>query len=184
MKKGGEKKMNFKKVFSAFAVFVFLGAFALTSVAGVFANSKPGYAAASKPGDLTILEIVLQDDGEFDVLEAAVKRAKLVRTLSGRRQYTVFAPTDAAFVKTLDVANEVEAIDAVKTMPLKKLRSILLYHVTSGRRTSQSVIEAPKYRMLNRKFLAREKLLEAGIAQTDISAKNGVIHVINSVLLP
>ena len=51
----------------------------------------------AEPGDMTIVEIVLQDDGEFDVLQAAVVQAGLVDALSGSDQLTVFAPTDAAF---------------------------------------------------------------------------------------
>ena len=64
------------------------------------------------------------------------------------------------------------------------LADILLFHVTNGRRTSTSVVHAPQYRMLNGDRLSRAQLLDAGIAATDISASNGVIHVINSVLLP
>jgi uncharacterized surface protein with fasciclin (FAS1) repeats len=60
--------------------------------------AKPNFAAAAKPGDLTIVGIVLQDDGEFDVLQAAVIRAGLVDALNGTTQYTAFAPTDHAFV--------------------------------------------------------------------------------------
>src|SRR5688572_9784791 len=51
--------------------------------------SRPPFAAAAKPGPLTIVGIVLQDDGEFDVLQAAVVRAGLVEALNGRTQYTV-----------------------------------------------------------------------------------------------
>ena len=173
-----------KKLISAFSVIVFVFALSLAFVTEAYAVGKPAHAQAAKPGNLTIVDIVLQDDGEFDVLQAAVIRAGLVKTLNGRRQYTVFAPTDAAFVKTLGVADEAAAIEAVNSMPLKDLKNILLFHVTRGRRTSQSVIDAPKYRMLNRKFLTRDQLFAAGIVQTDISAKNGVIHIIGSVLLP
>src|SRR5438046_2882171 len=59
--------------------------------------AKPGYSDAAKPSDITIVGIVLQEDGEFDVLQAAVVRAGLVEALNGTTQYTVFAPTDAAF---------------------------------------------------------------------------------------
>ena len=64
------------------------------------------------------------------------------------------------------------------------LRNILLYHVTHGRRTSTSVVAAPGYQMLNGARLTRSHLLAAGINTVDISASNGVIHVINSVLIP
>jgi len=147
-------------------------------------EAKPGHAVAAKPGDQTIVQIVLANDGEFDVLQAAVLRAGLVDALNGDDQYTVFAPTDAAFVTTLDVENEAAAIAAINGLPVDTLRNILLYHVTNGRRNSQSVLSAPRYQMLNGETLTREALLAAGIVAADISASNGIIHVINHVLLP
>jgi len=146
--------------------------------------SKPGYSDAAKPGDSTIVDIVLRPDGEFDVLQAAVVRAGLTGALSGTRQLTVFAPTDEAFVTTLGVADEAAAIAAVNGLPLEALNNILLYHVTSGRRNSNSVLAAPRYEMLNGETLSRDQLQAAGLAATDISASNGIVHVINHVLLP
>jgi uncharacterized surface protein with fasciclin (FAS1) repeats len=146
--------------------------------------STPDFAAAAKPGGKTIVGIVLEDDGEFDVLQAAVVRAGLVEALDGDAQRTVFAPTDAAFVKTLGVANEAAAIDAVNGLPLADLTNILLYHVTEGRRNSRSVLAAPSYRMLNGDTLTRAHLTAAGIETPDVSASNGIIHVISAVLLP
>ncbi len=145
---------------------------------------KPGYADAAKPGGMTIVGIVLQEDGEFDVLQAAVVRAGLVEALNGTTQYTVFAPTDAAFVSTLGVANEAAALTAINSMDVDTLRNILLYHVTNGRRNSNAVLAAPVYVMLNGAKLTRDQLSAAGIAATDISASNGIVHVINRVLLP
>jgi uncharacterized surface protein with fasciclin (FAS1) repeats len=141
-------------------------------------------SADLRPGTSTIVDIVVAPDGEFDVLQAAVVRANLVGVLSGRTQYTVFAPTDAAFVKTLRVANEAAAIAAVNGLPLDALTNVLLFHVTEGRRNSTSVLAAPRYTMLNGGTLTRDALTAAGIAKTDISASNGIVHVINSVLMP
>ncbi len=84
----------------------------------------------------------------------------------------------------LDIATRRGAIAAVNALPLEALTNILLYHVTAGRHTSTSVLAAPGYRMLNGDRLTRDELSVAGIAATDISASNGVIHVINSVLIP
>jgi uncharacterized surface protein with fasciclin (FAS1) repeats len=148
------------------------------------APGKSSAAKAAKPGTSTIVSIVLANDGEFDVLQAAVVRAGLVDVLNGNRQYTVFAPSDAAFIKTLGVADETQAIAAVDALPLEVLTNILLYHVTAGRHTSTSVLAAPGYRMLNGDRLTRDEIAAAGIAATDISASNGVIHVINSILIP
>ena len=164
-----------------------------SSVADVTGSLSPGNrdgdatlrpAAGAKPGTNTIVGIVLAEDGEFDVLQAAVIRAGLVDTLNGTTQYTVFAPTDLAFVTTLGVANEAAAIDAVNGLPVRDLTDILLFHVTHGRRNSKSVMGAPRYQMLNGDTLTRTELTAAGIAATDISASNGIVHVINAVLIP
>jgi uncharacterized surface protein with fasciclin (FAS1) repeats len=161
--------------------------------------AAPAFAghAGSKPGDATIVDIVLADDGEFDVLQAAVIEAGLAGALSSTdHQYTVFAPTDAAFVSTFravlgnnalteaDVTAFIQSGGVDAALGDGALANILLFHVTNGRRTSTSVIHAPGYQMLNGERLSRAQLLDAGIAETDISASNGVVHVINSVLLP
>ena len=159
--------------------------------APVFAGS-----AGAKPASSTIVDIVLADDGEFDVLQAAVIEAGLAGALDGTRQFTVFAPTDASFVSTFrvvlddgglteaDVIAFIEAGGVDTALGTGALADILGFHVTYGRRTSASVVAAPSYRMLDGRRLSRSQLLAAGIAATDISASNGVIHVIDAVLLP
>ena len=158
---------------------------AFTAARGMDASaSRPGYAAAARPGGRSIVDLVVAADGEFDVLQAAVIRAGLVDALSGGSQLTVFAPTDAAFVSTLATGTEAAAIAAVNGLPVEVLTNILLYHVTEGRRQSRSVLAAPQYEMLNGSMLSRDELVAAGIARTDISASNGIVHVINAVLMP
>jgi uncharacterized surface protein with fasciclin (FAS1) repeats len=161
-------------------------------------GAAPVFAAqGAKPGNETIVEIVVAEDGKFDVLEAAVIEAGLAGALSSTDdQYTVFAPTDAAFVTTFrgllgdnsltesDVISFIEAGGVDSALGEGALADILLFHVTNGRRTSNSVVKAPGYQMLNGDRLSRSQLLDAGIASVDISASNGVIHVINGVLLP
>ncbi len=160
--------------------------------APVFAGN-PG----AKPGDANIVEIVLADDGEFDVLQAALIEAGLAGALSSPDdQYTVFAPTDWAFISTFrsllgdgsltesQVIAFIEAGGVDAAFGEGALTDILLFHVTNGRRTSNSVVKAPGYRMLNGDRLTRGELLDAGISAVDISASNGVIHVIDGVLLP
>jgi uncharacterized surface protein with fasciclin (FAS1) repeats len=82
------------------------------------------------------------------------------------------------------VADEAAAIAAVNGLPVETLTDILLFHVTEGRRTSRSVLAAPSYDMLNGESLTRTELTTAGLTATDISASNGIVHVINAVLLP
>jgi len=160
--------------------------------------AAPAFAghAGSKPGTSTIVQIVLADDGEFDVLQAAVIKAGLVDALNGTDQHTVFAPTDAAFVTTFqgllndntltesDVIGFINAGGVDQAFGNGALADILLFHVTNGRRTSTSVLHAPRYQMLDGKSLSRAQLLDAGVSAVDISASNGVIHVIDHVLLP
>jgi uncharacterized surface protein with fasciclin (FAS1) repeats len=162
-------------------------------------GAAPVFAAnaGAKPGNATIVDIVVAPDGEFDVLQAAVIKAGLVGALSSTdNQYTVFAPTDAAFVATFrsilgnntltesDVIAFIDAGGVDQAFGDGALANILLFHVTNGRRTAKSVIHAPQYPMLDGERLTRTQLFAAGIAATDISASNGVIHVINSVLIP
>ena len=169
----------------------------LIATIAVATVATPAFAAAgAKPGPTTIVGIVTAD-GEFDVLQAAVVEAGLVAALNSTdNQYTVFAPTDAAFVSTFravlannslteaDVIAFISAGGVDTALGDGALSDILLYHVTNGRRTSTSVVAAPGYQMLNGERLTRSDLLAAGINAVDISASNGVIHVINSVLLP
>ncbi len=136
-----------------------------------------------KPSESNIVELVVGNDS-FDVLEAAVIKAGLADALSGDNQLTVFAPTDAAFMAFTKTSSEAEAIAAVQSLPVETLSNVLLYHVTEGRKNSQAVMAAPQYTMLNKMQLSQADLTKAGIATTDISASNGIVHVINGVLAP
>jgi len=156
----------------------------VAAITSVQASGKSAAAAAAKPGTETIVEIVLANDGEFDVLEAAVIHAGLVGLLNGTDQYTVFAPTDAAFVSTLGVADEAAAIAYIESLPAGAVAEILAYHVIGGRRISTSVVAASEYVTIGGAILTRDELLAAGIFAVDRSASNGVIHIINAVLLP
>lgn len=146
--------------------------------------TSPSAAAPGPQGTQTIVGLVVQEDGEFDVLQAAVIRAGLAETLAGAGPFTVFAPTDAGFTTTLGVANEAAAIAAVNGLPVETLRGILLFHVTSGRLNSTSVLATASYPMLNGQALTRTQLQAAGLVQADIAASNGVVHVVGAVLMP
>jgi uncharacterized surface protein with fasciclin (FAS1) repeats len=164
-----------KKLLAAFSIFL--------GVTGILYTSNN--AEAKKPALDSIKDIVVANEN-FDILEAAVVKAGLAEVLDGKKQYTVFAPTDEAFDKTAEVAlgPGKTGMDLVATLDEATLRNILLYHVTNGRRISPSVLGAPTYNMLNGDKLTRTELTTAGIAQTDISTSNGIIHIINGVLLP
>lgn len=157
---------------------------------------------AARPGQ-TIAEIAgtlaASDTPEFTTLVAALTAADLVDVLNGKGQYTVFAPTDAAFQKLFD--NPEFPLSPGELLADKDLlRSVLLYHVAPGRRTSEDVLTSDKIRTLSKDFLypvvgASGAFIRDGSALTgdaqllapaliDIQASNGVIHVIDEVLLP
>lgn len=159
----------------------------LLVIALAFAAFVPAPTKAAPPDTPSIVDIALAvnaDSGEFSTLIAAVVAADLVETLSGNRQFTVFAPTDAAFAELGLNAGTIGDLDKAE------LTDILLYHVAPGHRLSQSVVNAQQIRMLNKDF-THISTTEAGafindsmIVAVDIEARNGVIHVIDKVLLP
>jgi uncharacterized surface protein with fasciclin (FAS1) repeats len=122
--------------------------------------------------------------GKFKTLASLLKRAGLVRTLQGKGPYTVFAPTDAAFAKVP------KARLARLARNRAKLRSVLLLHVAKGRLTAAKVTKRRSVKTLNGQRLAirvrHGKVLVGGarVVTPNVSASNGVIHVINKVLLP
>jgi uncharacterized surface protein with fasciclin (FAS1) repeats len=149
------------------------------------AGARGGQAAANRTP--TVVEVALAvnaETGEFSTLIAAVLAGQLAGELSANGQRTVFAPTDAAFAELgLNAGN-------ISTLPVGALRNILLYHVSPGRRDAASVVTADRLRMASGGF-TRITLREDGayinesrIVLTDIAAANGIIHVIDRVLLP
>jgi uncharacterized surface protein with fasciclin (FAS1) repeats len=160
----------------------------LLAAAALASLAIAGPVAARQPG-LTLVGTAIavnETTGEFDELIAAASRAGLVGTLDGNRQFTVFAPTDAAFEELYDSLG----VDGVDDIPLDTLRAVLLHHVAPGERFSDDVLGSTRIRTLNGDFLAPS--LEAGAAYVDdarivladVDASNGVIHVIDHVLLP
>jgi uncharacterized surface protein with fasciclin (FAS1) repeats len=122
--------------------------------------------------------------GQFKTLVAAVQAAGLVDTLKGAGPFTVFAPTDAAFAK-LGTAT----IDSLLANPAQ-LKNILLYHVSGQKLYSNNVAAMPFIPMLNGASAAvtvrhnQGYLDNAQFVTTDILTTNGIIHVIDAVILP
>jgi transforming growth factor-beta-induced protein len=123
--------------------------------------------------------------GNFNTLVAAVQAAGLVETLKGEGPFTVFAPTDEAFA-----AIPKETLDALLADPSGDLTQILLYHVVPGKVMAADVtdgLEATTVQGSKVKFtVADGKVMinDATIVTTDIETSNGVIHVIDAVILP
>jgi len=124
--------------------------------------------------------------GKFTTLVAAVKAAGLVDTLKGPGPFTVFAPTDEAFAKL--PAGTLETL--LQPENKAKLRSILLYHVVAGRVTAAEVVKMDSAKTaegqnLSIKVMGGNVMVNnAHVVKADIEASNGVIHVIDTVLLP
>ncbi len=140
-------------------------------------------AAAEKPKDIVDTAVAA---GSFKTLAAALGAAGLVETLKGEGPFTVFAPTDEAFGKL--PAGTVE--DLLKPENKAKLVSILTYHVVPGKVMAADVVklsEAKTVQGSKVKISVKEgkvKVDNANVVKTDIKASNGVIHVIDAVILP
>lgn len=136
---------------------------------------------------MDIVDIAI-NDGRFKTLVAALKAADLVDTLKGEGPFTVFAPTDSAFEKI--PANTLN--DLLKPENKKDLTNILTYHVTPGKVLSKDIVKlnGKEIQMLNgAKAKIEVKNDEvfidgAKVIIKDIIAKNGVIHVIDTVMMP
>jgi transforming growth factor-beta-induced protein len=130
--------------------------------------------------------------GTFSTLVAALQKAGLVDTFNGSQQFTVFAPTndafDAAAAALLGAGKT--GLDLVNALDVATLTAVLKYHVAQGDRTAQAVLSSGQVRMLDGNFapvtVANGEAFIAGakILKTDITASNGIIHVIGSVMLP
>jgi transforming growth factor-beta-induced protein len=156
-------------------------AIAVPVVASSSASTTKAPAVAAKTG--TIPEVATAA-GNFKTLVKLVKSAGLASTLS-TGSYTVFAPTDAAFAKV--PKKTLTALGKDKAL----LKSVLLYHVVKGRVPASKVVKLTSAKTLNG---ASVKIKVKGgkvylngstrVTKTDIKASNGIIHVINKVLLP
>jgi uncharacterized surface protein with fasciclin (FAS1) repeats len=124
--------------------------------------------------------------GSFNTLVAAVKAAGLVDTLKGPGPFTVFAPTDEAFAKL--PAGTVE--DLLKPENKSKLVAILTYHVVLGKVMAKDVVKLHEAKTVNGQELTVDAQMgsvmvnNAKVVKTDILCTNGVIHVIDTVVLP
>ena len=120
--------------------------------------------------------------GDFKTLVAAVKAAGLVDTLKGKGPFTVFAPTDEAFAKIPKA--DLDALLKNKA----KLTAVLTYHVVAGKVMAKDVkagkVKTVQGGELNIATTGGVTVDEAKVIKTDIVADNGVIHVIDSVLMP
>ena len=147
-------------------------------------GAVPAASSAAKPAATKDIVATATNAGQFNTLVAAVKAAGLVSALQGKGPFTVFAPTDAAFAKL--PAGTVESL----LKDPKALANILLYHVISGEVKASAVTDGLTAKTLQgspvtfKVMDGKAMINDANITATDIMASNGVIHVIDSVILP
>ena len=150
------------------------------TVIGIAAGSSSAYAADKDIVDTAVAA------GQFKTLAAALTAAGLVDTLKGPGPFTVFAPTDAAFAKL--PAGTVETL--LKPESKAKLTAIITYHVVAGMVMAADVVKLKEAKTVNGAMVAVKvdgddvMISNAKVTTADIAASNGVIHVIDTVLLP
>jgi uncharacterized surface protein with fasciclin (FAS1) repeats len=154
-----------------------LVAFSSTAYAGPMKSDMKHSGA-----QLNIVETAM-GNSDFSTLVALVKEAGLVDTLSSEGPFTLFAPTNAAFAK-------IPAADLIALKNDKaKLASVLTYHVVSGNVPASKVVGLSKATTVQGSSVAISstdgvKVGDANVTKTDIMTSNGVIHIIDTVLIP
>lgn len=150
---------------------------------GESALADCGAAHGDAKHELSAIFPTAQEAG-FKTLTAAIQAAGLQEVLTEKGPFTVFAPTDEAFAKLPE--GTVEALLKDK----EALKNILLYHVVAGEVSAKEVVKLKSAQMLNGASVSIVSNSEGvrvngvNVIQTDIAAKNGVIHVIDTVLIP
>jgi uncharacterized surface protein with fasciclin (FAS1) repeats len=153
-------------------------AVAAAAVAGIAGTS-------ARATETDIVETAIAT-GQFRTLAAALDKAGLVATLKGQGPFTVFAPTDAAFAKL--PAGTVDSL--LKPENKTQLTAILTYHVVSGKVMAADVAQLKEAETVNGKMVnvkadgGSVMINDAKVTAADVAASNGVIHVIDTVILP
>lgn len=161
---------------------ILLLSISLIATASAECKSCATEVANNKSGK-TIVEVA-SGAGTFNTLLAVAEAAGLVDTLNGKGPFTVFAPTDEAFAKLPE--GTVESLLNDK----EKLSQILLYHVVPGKMKAAEVVTKSSLKSVQGSPIAltvkngKVKVNNANVSATDIEASNGVIHVIDAVIMP
>ena len=143
------------------------------------------FAAPAVAQEKDIVDVA-SSAGQFNTLVAAVKAAGLVDVLKGEGPFTVFAPTDAAFEKLPEGTVE----DLLKPENRDKLKAILTYHVVPGKVMAEDVVKLSSAETVEgskvniRTKYGKVMVNDAQVVKADVQASNGVIHVIDTVILP
>ena len=163
-----------------------VAALGLSGAVGLTFLSRPQRAVAEEAAAPKDIVDTAAAAGSFKTLVAAVKAAGLVETLTGAGPFTVFAPTDEAFAKL--PAGTVEGL--LKPENKEKLVAILTYHVVGAKAMAKDVAGMTSAKTVNGKELklkvegGKVMVNDATVTTADIQTSNGVIHVIDTVLMP
>jgi uncharacterized surface protein with fasciclin (FAS1) repeats len=182
----GEELVNMKKTKTIF-ILLAIAMVAIVVIAGCTqptppATPSPTPSPTAAPKTIVVIAV---DDGRFTTLVAAVQAADLATTLNGPGPFTVFAPTDDAFKKL-----PAGTVDTLLKDPQGQLKQILLYHVVSGSYTTDQLVQMKSVQTLQGGYLNITEMNgtvmvnDATIVVPNIKASNGMIQVIDSVLLP
>ncbi|MCW3015048.1 MAG: Immunogenic protein precursor [Solirubrobacterales bacterium] len=158
-----------------------IAAAALSLQGSASAGPQGAAAQTGAPNDIVATAVAA---GNFTTLASLLERADLVKTLQGKGPYTVFAPTDAAFAKVPKAT-----LDALARNK-QKLRSVLLYHVAKGKLRAANIVNRRSVKTLNGQRVGvrvRDGKVYVGGARVvtpDVGTSNGIIHAINTVLIP
>ena len=158
-------------------------ALALSAAVTTAGSAQMSHATKTAPPAGDIVDVAVAA-GSFNTLATALKAAGLVETLKGKGPFTVFAPTDEAFAKIPKAT--LNALLADK----EKLTAVLTYHVVPGEVKAADVVKLSSAKTVNGQPLrirvegGSVYVNDAKVTATDIAASNGVIHVIDSVILP
>ena len=156
----------------------------VTAFVLAFALAPTAFADNHSEEEQDIVEIALANE-DFSILVSALQRAELVETLQGEGPFTVFAPTNAAFEELLGALD----ITADELLAQPDLANVLTYHVVPGKVMAADLTDGMEAETVNGGMLTFDlsgdpMVNESMIVDTDIEATNGVIHVIDSVLVP
>jgi uncharacterized surface protein with fasciclin (FAS1) repeats len=153
------------------------------AVGAATATAGRATTAAPKMGEKNLVQTAVAA-GQFTTLASLLQKAGLAGTLEAKGPFTVFAPTDAAFARVP------KATLASLAKNKAKLRAVLLYHVVKGKVTAAQAMKLHSAKSLEGKSLSIRvsggKVIVGGatVVKANVTASNGVIHVINKVLIP
>ncbi len=176
----GVKRLNSQELKMKIGIPAIASIFAVALTVAGLATGGPARASTQDIVDTAV------GAGQFKTLAAALKAAGLVDTLKGKGPFTVFAPTDEAFAKLPPGTVE----NLLKPENKAKLTAILTYHVVPGEVKAAQVTKLDQAKTVNGAMVkvstehGKVMINDAAVVKADVAASNGVIHVIDKVILP